>query len=125
MAKPRTRPKKDDLNSISASLSASCKKSIRALQARSEKIESILAEHLKVAETDIKQLKPGLVQSMSISGAVALDKQFDALRAVRDLEMTAGDTIEATFIIIEEDPRTGVRRVVGVPPELADVVPLG
>jgi sulfur-oxidizing protein SoxZ len=39
--------------------------------------------------------------------------------------VTSGDTIEATFLLIEEDPETGARRVVGVPPELAGVVPLG
>jgi alpha-D-ribose 1-methylphosphonate 5-triphosphate synthase subunit PhnI len=113
----------DDLSKLSRSLSKSSKAAIKRLQQRAEDIDTLLGDHLKAAKKDQKVLKPGVVQSLITSEAIALDKQLAALRTVRDLEQTAGDTIEATFIVIEVDS-SGGRRVVGVPPELAGVVPL-
>ena len=119
------RKKRDDLSEVSKSLTASCVKSIRSFQHHSVKIDKLLTSHLKDASENSSLLKPGMVQSLMLSAAIAMDKQIVAQKAIQDLSMTASDTVEATMIIIEEDVETHERRVVGVPPELVGVVPLG
>lgn len=128
MAKPAKKgssKKKDELSAVSKQLSKNCVRSIREFQAHARKLDKLMKNHLDEAIDDPSKLKPGVVQSLMTSGGIAMDKQFAGQRMIQDLAMTSGDTVEATMIIIEEDPKTRARRVLGVPPELEGIVPLG